>query len=66
MLFQVTPETHALICLLIMAVAFIIAQYIGLPDPSPAPRPQRRPEPRRPEPRRRARSRACLRVIHTH
>ncbi|MBP2017393.1 hypothetical protein J2Z79_000776 [Symbiobacterium terraclitae] len=61
MLFQVTPETHALICLLIMAVAFIIAQYIGLPDPSPAPRPQRRPEPRR-----RARSRACLRVIHTH
>lgn len=61
MLFQVTPETHALLCLLIMAVAFIIAQCIAQPDPTPAQRHQRRPEPRR-----RSRSRACLRVIHTH
>jgi len=60
MLFQVTPETHSLLCLLIMAVAFIVAQCIAEPDPSPAPRHQRRPEPCR-----RSRSRARLRVIHT-
>ncbi|MEW8978563.1 MAG: hypothetical protein AB2385_09180 [Symbiobacterium sp.] len=58
MLFQVTPDTHALLCLLIMAVAFIVAQWIALQEPAPAPAQERRRAPRR-----RAKSRARLRVI---
>lgn len=54
MIFQVTPETHLLLCLLLMAVAVIAAMVImDLPAPAQPPR------------RRRAcrRGRAHLRVI---
>lgn len=44
-MFHVTPETYPLLCLLIMAVAFLVAQIITHPDEGPAePQPERLPE----------------------
>ena len=37
-MFNVTPETHALLCLFIMTVAFLIAQIITHPDTTPEPK----------------------------
>lgn len=34
-MFSVTPETHALLCLLIMTAAFLIAQIMTHPDSTP-------------------------------
>ncbi|MFZ5827766.1 MAG: hypothetical protein ACOY94_25970 [Bacillota bacterium] len=38
-MFDVTPESHALLSLFIMAVAFLIAQIITHPAEEPAPVP---------------------------
>lgn len=44
-MFQVTPETYPLLCFLIMAIAFLVAQIITHPDEGPVdPEPARLPE----------------------
>lgn len=58
MILPVTPETHLLHCLLLMAVAFIAAMII-MDLPAPAPQPRRRRAKRRAY----RRGRANLRVI---
>lgn len=60
MIFPVTPETHALLCLLIIAVAFIAAMVIS-ELPAPTHTVSRRRQARRTHHRRKTH----LRVIHT-
>ena len=61
MIFQVTPDTHALLCLLIMALAFIATMVIvDLPPPAETGRPRRHAR------RAHHRRRAHLRIINPH